>query len=96
MKQEKIVMFDCYDALGYRITYQLDAKQKKVSQFISDLGVDIIIGNHPHCSQTMEWINDNRTLCMYSLGNFVAADPIVDRTNQEFKNAYNVSMMVTT
>lgn len=80
---------------GTEFTYQLDAKQKKVSQFISDLGVDIIIGNHPHCSQTMEWINDNRTLCMYSLGNFVAADPIVDRTNQEFKNAYNVSMMVT-
>lgn len=43
----------------------------------------------------MEWINDNKTLCMYSLGNFVAADPIVNRTNQEFKNAYNVSMMVS-
>ena len=62
---------------------------------LSDLGVDIIIGNHSHCSQPMEWINNNRTLCMYSLGNFVSADPIVDRTHQEFKNAYNVSMMVS-
>ncbi len=80
---------------GTEFTYQISKQQKEVSQFISDLGVDIIIGNHPHCSQTMEWINNNKTLCMYSLGNFVSADHVVDRTNQEFKNAYNVSMMVT-
>lgn len=80
---------------GTEFTYDISAQQKEVSKFISDLGVDIIIGNHPHCSQTMEWINNNKTLCMYSLGNFVSADHIVDRTNQEFKNAYNVSMMVT-
>lgn len=80
---------------GTEFTYNISAQQKEVSKFISDLGVDIIIGNHPHCSQTMEWINNNQTLCMYSLGNFVSADHIVDRTNQEFMNAYNVSMMVT-
>lgn len=80
---------------GTEFTYNISQQQKDVSQYISDLGVDIIIGNHPHCSQTMEWINHKRTLCMYSLGNFVSADHIVDRTNQEFKNAYNVSMMVS-
>lgn len=80
---------------GTEFTYDISSQQKEVSKFISDLGVDIIIGNHPHCSQTMEWINNNKTLCMYSLGNFVSADHIVDRTNQEFKNAYNVSMMVS-
>lgn len=80
---------------GTEFTYNISKQQKEVAKFVSDLGVDIIIGNHPHCSQTMEWINDHKTLCMYSLGNFVSADHIVDRTNQEFKNAYNVSMMVS-
>ena len=80
---------------GTEFTYDINNQQKELSKYLSDLGVDIIIGNHPHCSQTMEWINNNRTLCMYSLGNFVSADHIVDRTHQEFKNAYNVSMMVT-
>lgn len=79
---------------GTEFTYDINESQRELSQFLSDLGVDIIIGNHPHCSQTMEWIND-KTLCMYSLGNFVSADHIVDRTNQKFRNAYNVSMMVT-
>lgn len=79
---------------GTEFTYDISKQQEDVSKLLSDLGVDIIIGNHPHCSQTMEWIND-KTLCMYSLGNFVSADPIVDRTHQEFKNAYNVSMMVS-
>ena len=80
---------------GSEFTYDISTQQEEVSQLLSDLGVDIIIGNHSHCSQPMEWINNNRTLCMYSLGNFVSADPIVDRTHQEFKNAYNVSMMVS-
>lgn len=80
---------------GNEFTYDISTQQKEVSQLLSDLGVDIIIGNHSHCPQPMEWINNNRTLCMYSLGNFVSADPIVDRTNQEFKNAYNVSTMVS-
>ncbi|MFR7592099.1 MAG: CapA family protein [Longibaculum sp.] len=80
---------------GTEFTYDINSQQKEVSQFLSEQGVDIIIGNHPHCSQTMQWINNNKTLCMYSLGNFVSADHLVDRTHQEFKNAYNVSMMVT-
>lgn len=80
---------------GKEFTYDISKQQKEVSQFISDLGVDIIIGNHPHCSQTIEWINNHQTLCMYSLGNFVSADHLVDRTRQEFKNAYNVSMLVS-
>lgn len=80
---------------GTEFTYDISSQQKDVSQFISDLGVDIIIGNHPHCSQKIEWMNNKKTLCMYSLGNFVSADHIVNRTTQEFKNAYNVSMMIS-
>jgi len=80
---------------GSEFTYSINEQQEELSQFLSDLGVDIIIGNHSHNPQPMEWINEHKTLCMYSLGNFVSADHIVDRTNQEYRNAYNVSYMVS-
>lgn len=49
--------------------------QKRTAQLLSDCGVDVIIGHHPHVIQPVEWLtgkNGNSTLCVYSLGNFVA------------------------
>ena len=44
---------------------------------MNKIGVDVIIGTHPHVIQTVEWRtnteNDNKTLICYSLGNFVSA-----------------------
>lgn len=51
------------------------AEQKRVAQLMADSGVDVIIGHHPHVIQPVEWltgINGNKTLCVYSLGNFAA------------------------
>ena len=45
--------------------------QKDAAQFLSDQGVDIIIGTHPHVIQPIEFINN--TLVIYSLGNFISA-----------------------
>ncbi len=45
-------------------------EQKRVAKLFSDNGVDVIIGHHPHVIQPVEWIGD--TLCVYSLGNFMA------------------------
>ncbi|MCG4775153.1 CapA family protein, partial [Lawsonibacter sp. DFI.5.51] len=43
---------------------------------LCDYGVDIIIGSHPHMVQPIEMIksdeNDNETLVIYSLGNFLS------------------------
>ena len=50
-------------------------EQIRVAQLFADCGVDAIIGHHPHVIQPVEWIygkNDNKTLCVYSLGNFMA------------------------
>ena len=44
--------------------------QKEIAQYLADLGVDIIIGCHPHVLQPITWIDD--TLVMYSLGNFIS------------------------
>lgn len=49
--------------------------QKRTAQLFADCGVTAIIGHHPHVIQPVEWItgkNGNKTLCVYSLGNFAA------------------------
>lgn len=50
-------------------------EQKRIAQMIADNGADVIIGHHPHVIQPVEWLDGkdgNKTLCVYSLGNFVA------------------------
>lgn len=52
-----------------------NAEQKRVAQLIADCGADLIIGHHPHVIQPVEWLtgkDGNKTLCVYSLGNFAA------------------------
>ncbi len=49
--------------------------QRECAKLFADNGVDVIIGHHPHVLQPVEWIegeDGNRTLCVYSLGNFMA------------------------
>ncbi len=50
--------------------------QKQYAQLFTDLGVDVVIGTHPHVIQPVEWMegeNGNQTLVVYSLGNFLSA-----------------------
>lgn len=50
--------------------------QKTIAQKLSNLGVDMIIGSHPHVIQPFELIHSedgqNTTVCLYSTGNFVS------------------------
>ncbi|GGA84416.1 CapA family protein [Ornithinibacillus halotolerans] len=49
--------------------------QKDLVQFVADEGVDVVLGHHPHVLQPIEWVsgeNGNRTLVIYSLGNFLS------------------------
>ena len=46
-------------------------EQKREAKYLADLGVDIIIGTHPHVIEPIEYIDD--TLVIYSLGNFISA-----------------------
>ncbi len=52
-----------------------DYQQDYVKLF-SDLGVDIVIGGHPHVLQPVEWVENKTTgkkmLVYYSLGNFIS------------------------
>ena len=51
--------------------------QKKIAQGLCDLGIDVIVGGHPHVMQPMEMLTsttdpDHNTLCLYSMGNAVS------------------------
>ncbi|GAA5417485.1 hypothetical protein Pryu01_02559 [Paraliobacillus ryukyuensis] len=50
-------------------------KQKELVQYVSDLGVDVVFGHHPHVLQPVDWVtgkDGNRTFVIYSLGNFLS------------------------
>ncbi|WP_246320969.1 CapA family protein [Paenibacillus germinis] len=50
--------------------------QMGLAQKLADLGVHIVIGNHPHVLQPPAWVigkKGNETLVLYSLGNFLSA-----------------------
>ena len=68
---------------GTEYSYQPDALQKKYTQLFSDLGVDIVIGTHPHVLQPVEWVTNAQTgkkmLVYYSLGNFISHQDKLDR-----------------
>lgn len=46
--------------------------QKKMAQNLCDLGVDVIVGGHPHVIQPFDTLvseNGHETICIYSIGN---------------------------
>lgn len=49
--------------------------QTELVQQLADLGVDLIIGHHPHVLQPPAWVEQedgNKTFVIYSLGNFLS------------------------
>lgn len=61
--------------------------QREWAEYLASLGVNLIIGTHPHVIEPVEWVsaeNGNKALVYYSLGNFVNStsdygDGIADR-----------------
>ncbi len=60
---------------GTEYVYEATSMQKDLSDFYYKLGVDLVIGTHPHVLEPVEWIGqepDHRMLVYYSLGNFMS------------------------
>ena len=60
-----------------------NTRQSEIAQKLCDLGVDVIIGGHPHVVQPVELLTStkdesHKTVCLYSMGNAVS--------NQRIKN----------
>ncbi len=57
-------------------TYAND-EQKEISQKLCDLGIDVIVGGHPHVVQPVSLLTStldesHKTVCLYSMGNAVS------------------------
>ena len=61
---------------GYEYVHAPNAEQRRLAAFLADLGVDLVIGHHPHVLQPVETLprrGGGETLVVYSLGNFISA-----------------------
>lgn len=61
---------------GEEYQNQADEQQKIQAKKLAEAGADIIIGNHPHVIQNLEWISDTdgrKTICAYAMGNFLSS-----------------------
>lgn len=61
---------------GTENSHEISEYQKEYTKLFSDLGVDIVIGTHPHVLQNVEWVTNEQSgkkmLVYYSLGNFIS------------------------
>ena len=66
-------------AMHWGIEYSLGVSenQQEIANYLSSLGVDIIIGAHPHVVEPIEYIG--KTLVIYSLGNFISDQVGIER-----------------
>ena len=56
---------------GEEYTHTPNEKQKEIAAYLASLGVDIVIGHHPHVIQPIDFIGN--TMVIYSLGNFITS-----------------------
>ena len=61
---------------GNEYTNEPTNSQREIAEYLSSLGVDLIIGTHPHVVEPITYIGD--TLVIYSLGNFISNQLVID------------------
>ena len=76
MKQSGAEFIVFYMHWGNEYQLSQNTWQKSIAQRLANLGVDIIIGSHPHVIQPVELIysedGQNTTVCLYSTGNAIS------------------------
>ena len=77
MKTEGADITVVYIHWGTEYVTKPNATQKKIAQQLCDMGVDIIVGGHPHVIQPIELLTsqadpNHATVCLYSMGNAVS------------------------
>lgn len=75
--QVDVVMVAMHWGTEYSLGVSED--QKRIANYLSNLGVDLIIGAHPHVVEPVEYINDGKTFVIYSLGNFISGQIGVEK-----------------
>lgn len=76
MKQSGADITVVYLHWGDEYHLEPNSYQKAMAQKLADMGVDVIIGGHPHVVQPVDLITStdgtHSTVCVYSMGNFVS------------------------
>ena len=66
---------------GVEGSHTVTDAQRQKAQWLADQGADLIIGTHPHVTQTAEWLtaqDERKAFVAYSLGNFISAQAQAD------------------
>ena len=88
MKNDGADLVVVYLHWGYEYQDYANTMQKEISQKLCDMGVDLLVGGHPHVVQPVATYTsadgNNRMLCYYSLGNFISGQnrAVVSAENQ--------------
>ena len=76
MKREGADVLVVYLHWGNEYNLSENDYQRKIAQKLCDMGVDVIIGGHPHVVQPVDLISStdssHKTVCVYSMGNMVS------------------------
>ncbi len=76
MKERGVEYIVFYMHWGNEYQTSPNTWQKTIAQKLSDFGVDMIIGSHPHVIQPVQLIHSgdgqNTTVCLYSTGNAIS------------------------
>ena len=64
---------------GDEYSTSVSMEQEEIANYLSSLGVQLIIGTHPHVVEPVQYINDGKTLVIYSLGNFISDQVGIER-----------------
>ena len=62
---------------GEEYTHTPTYEEKNIANYLASLGVNIVIGTHPHVIQPIDFIGD--TMVIYSLGNFLSSQIGIER-----------------
>ena len=76
MKKKGADVLVVYLHWGYEYNLTESSYQKNIAQKLCDMGVDVIIGGHPHVVQPVDLISatnsSHKTVCVYSMGNMIS------------------------
>ncbi|MDD6905956.1 MAG: CapA family protein [Finegoldia magna] len=74
LKQNHADVIMCYMHWGEEYSDYPNSYQKNTFKKLSDMGVDLVIGSHPHTIQKADVIENDgkKSYCVYSMGNLVS------------------------
>ena len=79
MKSEGAEAIVLYIHWGNEYETRPNRSQKAMAEKLCEMGVDVIVGGHPHKIQPLELVkaeNGNQTVCLYSMGNILSNQTI--------------------